>query len=135
MKKKNLLIAWAGMFAASALLGFLPEPDGLLKALMVLLSLAFFVPGGLLLWRGDRQAVRLVRNLSMISLGATLVCLIVNLLSVQNSRVVGDVLNGVLVGVSAPMVCSQFWGLSLFLWACLMVTAISKLKKTKNPRN
>ena len=30
MKKKNLLIAWAGMFAASALLGFLPEPDGLL---------------------------------------------------------------------------------------------------------
>ena len=28
MKKKNLLIAWAGMFAASALLVFLPEPDG-----------------------------------------------------------------------------------------------------------
>ena len=102
---------------------------------MVLLSLVFFVPGGLLLWRGDRQAVRLVRNLSMISLSATLVCLIVNLLSVQNSRVVGDVLYGVLVVVSAPMVCSQFWGLSLFLWACLMVTAISKLKKTKNPRN
>ena len=110
MKKKNLLIAWAGMFAASALLGFLPEPDGLLKALMVLLSLAFFVPGGL-------------------------VCLIVNLLSIQNSRVVGDVLYGVLVVVSAPMVCSQFWGLSLFLWACLMVTAVSKLKKTRNPRN
>ena len=134
MKKKNLLLAWAGMFAASALLGFLPEPAGLLKARMVLLSLAFFVPGLLLLRRGTRKPVRLVRNVSMISLGATLICLVANLLSVQYSETVGNVLYGVLIVVSAPMVCSQFWGLSLFLWACLMVTAISKLKKSKDAR-
>ena len=131
MKKNTLWIVWGSLYGASALMGFLPNPDGLLKALMVLLSLAFFVVGGLLLWKGDRKNVKLVRNVAIISLSATLVFLVANLLSIQASRVVGDVLYGFLIVVSAPMVCSQYWGASMFLWACLLFAAAAKLKKFK----
>lgn len=131
MKIKTLWAVWGGLYAASALFGFLPNPNGLLKAIMVLMSLGFFVTGGLLLWKGSGKNVKLVRNLAICSLTATLVFLILNLLSVQATRAVGNVLYGFLILVSAPMVCSQYWGASIFLWACLLFAAISRLKKMK----
>lgn len=131
MKIKTLWIVWGSLYAVSALFGFLPNPNGLLKAMMVLMSLAFFVTGGLLLWKGSGRNVKLIRNLAIASLSATLVFLVVNLLSIQATRAVGDVLYGFLILVSAPMVCSQYWWASMFLWACLLFAAVSKLKKMK----
>jgi hypothetical protein len=42
---------------------------------------------------------------------------------------VGNLLHILLIIVSAPMVCGQYWVLSLFLWACLMIWAQKLLKK------
>jgi len=133
MSNKTLYYIWGGLFILCALLGFIPEPAGLVKALMVLCSLVFFVPGGMLLYlskqEGDLRTIRVVRNLSLISLSVTLVLLVLNFLSGHATAAVGDFLYGLLVMLSAPMVCSQYWFLSLFLWACLLMTSLSLGKK------
>ena len=41
----------------------------------------------------------------------------------------GNALFGVLIVVSSPMVCSGYWALSLFLWACLLMVSHSLVKK------
>ena len=128
MRNKTLYAAWAVLFALCAGLGFIPEPQGFGKAVLVILSLACFVPPFLLLRQGSRNTRVLVRNLSALSLGLTLALLVLNFLSVRLPVAVGDMLYGMLVMVSSPMVCSQFWALSMFLWACLLFTAVSKLK-------
>ena len=133
MKKRNCYIAWAVLFAVSATLGFIPEPEGVLTGLMVTVSLLFFVPPAMLLYhavpRKQWATVRTIRNLSVASLALTLVLLVLNFLSGKASDAMGDFLHGLLVMLSAPMVCSQNWFLSLFLWACLMMTAISFREK------
>lgn len=133
MSNKTLYYIWGGLFILCALLGFIPEPTGLVKVLMVLCSLVFFVPGSMLLYlskqEGDLRTIRVVRNLSLISLIVTLVLLVLNFLSGKASDAVGDFLYGLLVMLSAPMICSQYWFLSLFLWACLLMASLSLGKK------
>lgn len=133
MRNKTLYLIWGGLFIFCGLLGFIPEPAGLVKALMVLSSVVFFVPGGLLLYsgkkEGDFRTIGIVRNLSLISLGVTLLLLVLNFLSGHASNAVGDFLYGLLVFLSSPMICSQYWFLSLFLWACLLMTSLSIGKK------
>ena len=132
MKKKEVLSTlWGVMFILCGLLGFVEEPKGILKVLLVVLAVGFFVPPWLLLRGKDVRMIQLVRNLSAASLAATLVMLVVNLLSISYSTYVGDILYGFLVIISTPMMCSQYWILSMFLWACLLMTAIMKLKKKK----
>lgn len=132
MNQKYLFALWGGLFALCAALGFIPEPDGALKILMMLLSLAFFVPGALLLRHshrtGDRLTPLLVRNLSAASLILTAILIIANFLSVLASTFWGNVLYSILVIVSSPMICSGYWALSLFLWASLMITAARQAK-------
>ena len=62
-------------------------------------------------------------------LPATFALLVANFLSASASQQVGDVLYAVLIIVSAPMVCSQFWVLSLFLWSILFFAAKACKKK------
>ena len=129
MNKKTLYIIWAVLFALCAGLGFVQEPAEGMKALMFCATAAFFVTPAWLLWKGNRQDAFMIRNLSLASLALTALMLVVNLLSVQSRPVVGDVLYAIMVVVSAPMVCSRFWALSLFGWACLMICGWKKLKK------
>ncbi|MBQ7800928.1 MAG: hypothetical protein IJ375_01230 [Oscillospiraceae bacterium] len=133
MNKKILFALWGGLFALCAGLGFIPEPTGFLKFLLAALSVGFFVPGFLLLREcgktGDRHTLQLVRNLSALSLAVTLALLIANFLSVLGSETLGSILYYMLVIVSSPMVCGQYWVLSLFLWACLMIASGKALKK------
>lgn len=134
-RNKRFYLTWGILFIVSALLGFIPEPNGLLKALLVLLGVGFFVPGALLLYYAakekDMATLRCVRALSIISLCATFVLLLANFYAFSLTAAAGDYLYGLLVVVSAPMVCSQFWALSLFLWACLLMTSIFYLRKAK----
>ena len=136
MSKKTLYFIWGGLFILCGLLGFIPEPEGLIKALMVVSSLVFFVPGGMLLYlgkqEGDFQTITVVRTLSIISLAVTLFLLVLNFLSGNASDAMGNFLYGLLVFLAAPMVCSQYWFLSLFLWACLLMTALTFGKKNKS---
>ncbi len=135
MKKTVLFILWAVLFALCAGLGFIPEPRGFLRFLMIVLSLGFFVPGGILLYDAakcsDKVTLRLIRNLSAASLAVTLGLLVANLLSVLGSEGLGDLVHIVLTIVSSPMICGQYWVVSMFLWACLLIASLSLLNPKK----
>ena len=137
MKKSYLFALWGGLFVLCAALGFIPSPGAALKILLTLLSVAFFIPGALLLRHAalnkDRNTATLVRNLAAASLVLTLVLLIGNFFSVLGSARLGSILHTLLIIVSSPMICSQYWVLSLFLWACLMIWSLQILKQKKNP--
>ena len=132
MKSKTLFILWGGLFVLCAALGFVNTESVAAQVLMTTLSIAFFIPGTLLLRKckesGNRSIALLVRNFSAASLLLTVVLLIANFLSVLAPAWLGNALHLMLVIVSAPMICSGYWVLSLFLWACLMIYAIKLLK-------
>ena len=133
MKQKALFVLWGGLFILCAGLGFIPQPEGFLRGLMTAAALGFFLVGWLILYRadktGDRDSLLLVRNLSLLSLGLTLLLLVFSFLTLNVSRWMGDLVHVILVIVSSPMICSGYWALSMFLWACLLLTARSYLKK------
>lgn len=128
MTKKNLYALWGGLFILCAGLGFIPEPEGATAYVLTGVSLIFFVPPVLLILKGDRDTLALVRNLSAMSLGLTLVLLIANFLCAPRSQLVGTVLHLILTVVSAPMIVSQRWAMSMFLWACLLFGSMKKLR-------
>lgn len=133
MKQKALFVLWGGLFILCAGLGFIPQPEGFLRGLMTAAALGFFLVGWLILYRadktGDRDSLLLVRNLSLLSLGLTLLLLVFSFLTLNVSQWLGDLVHVILVIVSSPMICSGYWALSMFLWACLLLTARSYLKK------
>ena len=126
MSNKHLYIAWGILYIVTAALGFIPEADGPAAAGMTALSVLFFVPGFVLLYRDEKKPVLI---LSVISLALTVLCLILNVWSVGMSADMGDFLYWLLGLVSAPMFCSRFWVLSLFGWACLLMGTFMKLPR------
>ena len=134
MNKKSLYTIWGGMFIVCAGLGFIPEPEGALAAVLRFAALLFFLPPALLILRagkaGDTGTLKLVRNLSAASLAATLGLILLNFLTSFAPEFWGNVCYGLLVFLSSPMVCSGHWALSLFLWACLLM-ASRKFLRTK----
>ncbi len=133
MTKTAYATLWGALFILCAGLGFIPAPEGLLKWLLVLIALAFFLPPFLMARlaarEGDRNTLALLRNLAALSLVLTVAALIANFFSILAPEGVGNALYILLVILSAPMVCMQYWAISLFLWACLLFTCISKGKK------
>ena len=126
MSNKTLYAVWGVLFIVSAALGFIPEVDGPAAAGMTMLSVAFFVPGFILLYRGEKKPVLI---LSIISLALTALSLVLNVWSVGMTADMGDFLYWLLGLVSAPMYCSRFWLLSLFGWACLLMGCFMKLPR------
>ena len=137
MKKRTLFALWGGLFVLCAALGFINAPGIALQILMTLLSVAFFIPGALLLrysyQTGDMEPAALVRIFSISSLVLTALLLILNFLSAFWPETLGSILHVVLAIVSAPMFCSGYWVLSMFLWACLMIVSTKIFKIKKNP--
>ena len=127
MKSQFLYALWGALFILCAGLGFIPEPAGVLRLLLTGLSILFFLPPAVLVWKGrrekDRMALSLVRNLSIASLCLSVLLIIANFLTVFRSELLGDILHGVLVVVSSPMICSGHWAMSLFFWACLLISS------------
>lgn len=134
MKERVLYIAWAVLYAICAALGFYGEAEGFGKVLFVLTALIFFLPGAGLLILGyrekNRKILRRVRIISAVSLALTLIFLIANV-AVAAAEATNRVLHVLLVLVSAPMLCGQYWVMSLFLWACLLFATFVKLPKEK----
>lgn len=128
MKKTVLFALWSGLFVISAALGL---ADNTKAGLWV--SILFFLPPSLLLYdagkAGDKSAVLLIRNLAALSLGLTLVLLILNVVFAVKSQAVGNFLHGILGVVSTPMLASGYWALSLFLWACLLMVGRKLARK------
>lgn len=136
MDKGILKAVWAGMFLLCAVLGFVSDPTGFDYWMMVSISVLFFVPPALLLYRSwkdrDEKQLRLIFRLSLLSLVGTAVLLIANFFSVLGSDTLGKILYWILVIFSTPMVCCQNWALSLFAWAVLMMSALSLKKSLKS---
>ena len=133
MNSKILYALWGGLVSLCAGLGFIPEPEGMVRTFLTALSLVCFVPPALLIYRavrqGDTATVTLIRNLSALSLGLTLLLLILNFFTAFASESLGRLLHSILVIVSSPMFCSGYWVLSLFLWACLLMASLRQLRK------
>lgn len=134
MREKILYAIWGGLYAVCGVLGFVNGAQGFGKLLLMLTALIFFVPGGILLYDSIRdqneESLRRLRIISLCSLALTLLLLVANILGVTGSAALGEALHGFLILVSVPMFCSQYWLVSLFLWACiLMVTLWKKPKK------
>ena len=129
MKQKTIYALWVVLFILCAALGFIPEPEELTATTLTVLSIAFFIPPALLLFRAENRDVQLVRNLSALSLVLTLLLLILNFLVVFSSETLGSILHYVLIIVSCPMICSGHWAMSLFLWACLLTASVRQLRR------
>ena len=134
MKKTLLFIYWAALYILCALFGLLPLPGNAGSVIMVLLSLVFFLPGALLVYQGirerDRKLLRSIRIISLCSLTVTLILLIVSFFTVLSTPQVGLTVHILLTLFSVPMVCSGYWILSLFLWACLLMSTLIFPKRT-----
>ena len=134
MDNSILKALWIGMYILCCVLGFVTPTDSISRVLMLVLAVAFFIPPALLLYRAkkekDEKDLQLVRRISLISLGITTIALVANFLSVlASTQAVGTVLHYVLALVSVPMLCSQNWVVSLFLWACLLFSSLKKRRR------
>ena len=134
MKNTKLIwCLWAVAYVICTVCAFFPVASGALTGLFLLLSLGFFVPPALLIFEGvqrkNRKILQIIRNLSLISLGLTLVLILLNFVAFQASQAWGMVLYWLLILVSTPMICSQVWVVGLFGWACLLMTCLKFLKK------
>lgn len=133
MKKWILYGIWGCLYVICCVLGLaVPAPAGLQTFALVTFSLLFFVPPALLLLdayrASDRKTLFALRWVSGLSLLLTLVFLVANVASALGSEALGTALYTILVLVSVPMVCSQHWFLSLFLWACIFFATLRKEK-------
>lgn len=127
MKTKHLWLSWLYLSVLCAVLGFFPEPYGLFKALFFLAAIGFFIPPALLLIKGNRKTAKIILLLSALSLVLTTVLIILNFASALMAPIWGTVFY-ILMGIfTVPMLCSQFWILSLSGWACLLAAGMFKL--------
>ena len=135
MKTKHLFLIWGFLYILCALLGFIPAGNSVVKVLFILAAAIFFVPGWILLYRGqqshDLPLLRTIRALCLISLISTFLFLVLFFMSAGQETVVSTLLYGFLTFFSAPMICSQYWIASLFLWACLLMTSFRAIKLSK----
>ncbi len=128
---KLLYLLWAVMFVVTAVLGFLyPSVKAPAERFPLQLAAgAFFLPPWAILTKAKVQEnvkhVHLVRNLTVLSLAATVALLCANMMSVGMSEQVGNALHAALTIVSAPLVCSNFYLMPLFLWGTLLMGSLS----------
>ena len=131
MKKQILYMLWLSLYILCVGLGTLTDRTTAGSVVLTILAIVFFVPGMLLLIHGyktgDRKMLVRIRIISILSLGLTLVLIVLNILLVQAGSGVGETLNDILILVSAPMFCCYWQGISLFLWACLFVSSFPKI--------
>ena len=127
MKKRILYIVWLWLYLLCAALGHAKNPTAAQQVGMTSLAVIFFIPGFWLLvdsWKQkDKKTCTALFCISLGSLVLTVVMLLANLLAVTGSQALGDMLYVMLNWLSAPMFCSGYWVLSLFLWAVLLFSA------------
>ena len=125
---RTVYICWGILYALCFGFGFIPEAEGITAWAMTGLGVVFFVPGFMLLYLEQKKTVRLI---SAVSLIGTMVTIMLNFLAVNASTGTGDFLYVLLGLVSAPMFCARIWVLSLFLWACLLMSTFIKFPNKK----
>lgn len=136
MKKTLIYIAWSVLYILCAALGFAQEQEGFGKFLFAATGIIFFLPPFYLVFRSrkekDWKTVRILRFISICVLSLSLVLIVLNFLSVYFSAYTGLFLHVLLVLFTVPMICSQYWALALFLWACLLMVSLQKFSSDEN---
>lgn len=136
MKEKLLYAIWFCLYVLCVGLGTVQEAAGFGKVLLILTAVIFFLPGAGLVLHGlrarNKKVLSRVSIVSAVSLSLTLILLVANFLSIAASSQAGKVLSDLLLLVSAPMFCAQYWVLSLFLWACLLYASLISRKSCVN---
>ena len=136
MKKIFVYISWAVAYLLSVIFGLFITPGNVGKLLLAIFSVLFFLPPfyltALARKEKNRKALMSLRLISICVLVISLILLVLNFLSVYFSANAGLVLYILLVVFSAPMVCGQYWVLSLFLWACLLMFSLLRLNPEEN---
>ena len=127
-KKTALYILWGVLYCACVGFGFVKDPAEGEKIFLVALSMGFFIPPFCLAMdakkENSRKTMMVLRLVSGGILALSVLLIALNFLSVYFSARTGLVLHVLLVMFTAPMVCSQYWFLSLFLWACLLMISL-----------
>lgn len=123
MKKTILYAFWLLLYIICAGLGFLAPEEGAGRFALTALSLGFFIPPVWLLALGEQKPVRCI---CAASLGLTLLLLVLNIRFAAGGEHLGTILNALLTILSAPMIASGYWALSLFAWACLFFGSFKK---------
>ena len=129
---KTLYTIWAFLFALTAVLGFVfPAAETMgARLVLALIAVVFFLPPWLILAKARTEGRRfhrwLVGLLAASSIVLTAALLVLNLMSPRWSEAVGIALNAALVIISAPMVCSNFYVLPIFLWGMLLAAAFRR---------
>ena len=135
IKTTKIWITWGALYVLCTALSFINNVTGALSGLMILLSIGFFIPGFLLIREGKKwrssSLLKQLRLVSLLSLGLTVLAIVLNFFSAQGSAAWGIAAYWFLILVSTPMICGQIWLISLFLWACLLMYSIACLKKRK----
>ena len=125
MKKSVIYALWGILYAICVGLGFVKNAEGYGKVLLILSALICFLPPFYLVFRAKKESSRkdllALRLINGGVLALSLILLVLNFLSVYFSARTGLVLYVMLVMFSAPMACGQYWFMSLFLWACLLM--------------
>ena len=133
LNKKILYLIWLCLYILCAGLGTITQRNIIGDVFLTALSLAFFIPGILLLYKGIREnnkkTLRTVRLMSLCSLILTLSLIVLNIVLVFAGEAVGQALNYLLILFSAPMFCCYLRGLSPFLWACLFISSFPRMWK------
>lgn len=134
MKEKILYLIWGCLYILCVGLGTVQEAQGLMKLSLTVIGVIFFVPGGILLYdalsSGNRKGVLRIRWISIASLTLTMAGLAGFLASgASGSEGTVNLAYEILMLVSSPMACSQFWLLSIFLWGCLLSATFLGKKK------
>ncbi|MBR5021779.1 MAG: hypothetical protein IKY18_01050 [Oscillospiraceae bacterium] len=136
MKKKTVVyVVWAVWYLICLFLSLGKPPVGWAKAPFVLVGLLFFVPPFYLLYisKKDAKTIKLVRTISIVSIATFVVLYALNLMSVNWSVTAGRVLYYLMVVFCAPIMCGQFFAVSLYLWGCLLWACVLMLRKLNRP--
>lgn len=133
MRRRTLWLLWGAFYIICAGLGFIPQPRGIVRGMLFALSVLFFVPPALLLYEArkapDPALLRRLRCICMASLILTLLLLIGNILSAPYGGGTGMAMHILLGLVSAPMYCSNYYAVPLFLWAVVLNVSFMRKKE------
>ena len=136
MKKKSFIyVIWAVWYLCCLLLSMGAEPSGMAKVPFVVVGITTYAPPLYLLYlsKKDAKTIKLVRTISIASLATFVVLYALNIMSVNWSAAAGTVLYYMMVVLCAPVMCGQFFIVSLYLWGCLLWACILMLKKLNRP--
>ena len=127
-----LYILWGGLFGLTAVLGLLfpGVENGVGLFFLRLVTLLFFLPPWMILAKARIEGlvfhVRLLRYLSLASLAFTLLLFCAGILTAVGNPELGDLIHVLMAIVCAPLVCSNFYVLPMFLWATVLAATLGK---------